>query len=88
MYEKRLIKNSADLFFLKYNDLIGLEKENIDEETGKSRVVSFKEKTVENILKGIAASKNQPFSKLLFGIGIRFVGATSAEKLAAYFKSI
>ncbi|MFT7069071.1 MAG: DNA ligase (NAD+) [Spirosomataceae bacterium] len=88
MYEKGLIKNAADLYFLHYEDLIGVEKENVDEETGKSRVVSFKKKTVENILKGIAASKNQPFSKLLFGIGIRFVGATTAEKLAAYFKSI
>jgi DNA ligase (NAD+) len=88
MHEKGVIQNAADLYFLKYDDLIGLEKENIDEETGKSRVVSFKEKTVENMLKGIDASKSQPFSKLLFGIGIRFVGATTAEKLAAYFKSI
>ncbi|MDP5139925.1 MAG: NAD-dependent DNA ligase LigA [Spirosomaceae bacterium] len=88
MYEKGVIQNAADLYFLQYDDLIGLEKENVDEETGKVRVVSFKEKTVENILKGIESSKNQPFSKLLFGIGIRFVGATTAEKLASYFKTV
>lgn len=88
MYEKGIIQDAADLYFLHYEDLIGLEKENVDDETGKVRIVSFKEKTVENILKGIQASKKQPFSKLLFGIGIRFVGATTADKLAAYFKSI
>jgi DNA ligase (NAD+) len=83
-----LINDAADLYSLKFENLIGLEKVHIDDETGKARKVSFKEKTVENILKGIEASKNQEFAKVLFGIGIRFVGQTTAEKLASYFKSV
>ncbi len=88
LYEKNLIRDAADLYGLTFDQLLGLEKENVDEETGKVRVVSFQEKTVENILNGIEKSKNQPFEKLLFAIGIRFVGSTTAAKLAAYFKSM
>jgi DNA ligase (NAD+) len=65
-----------------------LEKNILNEETGKTKKISFREKTVENILKGIELSKSAPFKNVLFGLGIRFVGATVAEKLAAYFKSI
>lgn len=88
LYEKNLIRDAADLYTLTFNQLLGLEKESVDEETGKVRVVSFQEKTVENILNGIEKSKSQPFEKLLFAMGIRFVGATTAAKLAAYFKSM
>lgn len=88
LYEKGLIKNAADLYDLTFDKLIGLEKVYLDEETGKKRIVAFKEKTVQKILEGIESSKNQPFSKVLFAIGIRFVGQTTAEKLADYFKNI
>jgi DNA ligase (NAD+) len=50
--------------------------------------VSFKEKTVENILNGITKSKVQPFERVLFALGIRFVGETVAKKLAFHFKNI
>ncbi len=88
LLEQNLIENFADLYFLKFEDLLGIEKTHIDAETGKERKVSFKEKTVQNIIDGIEKSKKQPFHKVLFGLGIRFVGETTAMKLASYFKNI
>ncbi|MCR9064602.1 MAG: NAD-dependent DNA ligase LigA [Cytophagales bacterium] len=88
LIENGLIKDAADLYGLKFDDLLGLEKVHEDELTGKKRKVSFKEKTVDNIIKGIESSKQQPFAKVLFGMGIRFVGQTTAEKLTDYFKTI
>lgn len=88
MIEHGLLINAADLYSLSTENLLGLEKTYVDENTGKKRIVSFKEKTVENILNGIENSRNQPFEKVLFGIGIRFVGQTTAEKLASYFQNI
>ena len=88
LFEKKLVKNAADLYDLKYEDLFGLEKVLVDEETGKEKRMGFKQKTVENILKGIEQSKTVPFKQVLFGIGIRYVGATVAEKLAAFFKNM
>ena len=88
LYEKGLVKNITDLYDLTYEKLFGLEKITEDETTGKVRKVGFKEKTVQNILDGIEKSKQAPFKQVLFGIGIRYVGATVAEKLAGFFKNI
>jgi DNA ligase (NAD+) len=88
LLENGLIEDAADLYSLTYDRLIGLEKVHLDEETGKARKVSFKEKTVQNILDGIEKSKNESFAKVLYGMGIRFVGETTAQKLAQYFKEI
>lgn len=88
LFDKNLVQTPADLYDLTYEKLFGLEKVITDEETGKTKKIGFKEKTVENILKGIEQSKQAPFKQVLFGIGIRFVGATVAEKLAAYFRNI
>ncbi len=88
LFDKNLIQQPADLYDLSYEKLFGLEKVIVDDETGKTKRIGFKEKTVENILKGIEQSKQVPFKQVLFAIGIRFVGATVAEKLAAYFKNI
>ena len=88
LFETNLVKTPADLYDLTYEKLLGLEKNVLNEETGKLKKISFREKTVENILKGIELSKTVPFKNVLFALGIRFVGATVAEKLAAYFKSI
>jgi DNA ligase (NAD+) len=85
LFDKGLVKSVADLYELTYEKLLGLEKTLVNEETGKSKKISFKDKTVENILKGIKLSKEAPFRSVLFGLGIRFVGATVAEKLAGYF---
>ncbi|MEI6900637.1 MAG: NAD-dependent DNA ligase LigA [Bacteroidota bacterium] len=88
LYEKELVRNIADLFKLKGEQLLGLEKVYTDPETKKERRISFREKTVENILKGIEESKKSGFEKVLFALGIRYVGETVAKKLAAHFRNI
>lgn len=74
LFDLGLIKSAADLYDLKKEDLLKLDK--------------VKDKTAQNILNGIEASKSAPFEAVLFGIGIRYVGKTVAEKLARYFKTI
>jgi DNA ligase (NAD+) len=88
LFDKNLVSNVSDLYNLKYEQLIGLEKHIINTETGTSKKISFREKTVENILKGIENSKHVPFEKVLFALGIRFVGETVAKKLVLHFKNI
>ena len=88
LFDLGLVSTPADLYCLTEEKLLGLEKNIFNEETGKTKKISFREKTVENILKGIELSKTAPFKNVLFGLGIRFVGATVADKLASYFKSI
>jgi len=88
LYDNDLVENAADLYYLKYEDLIGLEKVFPSTEEKKERKVSFKEKTVNNILRGIQQSKNIPFERVLFALGIRHVGETVAKNLARNFKSI
>lgn len=87
LYDKGLVNDITDLYDLTYEKLFGLEKVTEDE-NGKIRKIGFKEKTVQNILDGIEKSKQAPFKQVLFGIGIRYVGATVAEKLASFFKNI
>lgn len=74
LYEQNLVKSPADLYDLKYDDIIQLE--------------GFKELSTKNLLKGIEASKQSPFENVLFGLGIRYVGKTVAEKLASHYKNI
>tara|TARA_B110000902_G_scaffold180993_1_gene204991 strand:- start:1277 stop:3274 length:1998 start_codon:yes stop_codon:yes gene_type:complete len=69
-----LIQNYADLYDLKVAQVIPLER--------------MAEKSAQNMIKGIEKSKEIPFEKVLFALGIRFVGETVAKKLAKYFKSI
>lgn len=87
LYSNNLVKNISDLYQLTYNQLFGLEKI-FDDTEGKNRMVSFKEKTTENILHGIEQSKQVPFERVLYAIGIRYVGEVTAKKLARHFKSI
>ncbi len=86
LYEKGLVKNVADIYSLDYDALIGLESEKEDE-VGEVRKTSFQEKTVANLIEGIAISRKQPMEKVLFALGIRHVGDTVAKKLAAHFHS-
>lgn len=88
LYRKALIRNYADLYDLKSEQLLGLEFEVGDEEEGKKKKRSLKEKSVENILKGIEASKQVPFERVLFALGIRMVGETVAKKLAKQFITV
>ena len=88
LHEKGLLKNVADFYDLKYEQIFGLSKTTKDEETGKTKDTRILEKSANNILLGIETSKNTPFERVLFGLGIRFVGETVAKKLAKYFKTI
>lgn len=74
LFNQGLIHNYADLFELKEAQIIPLER--------------MAEKSAQNIILGIENSKQISFEKVLFGLGIRFVGETVAKKLAKHFKSI
>ena len=88
LYEKELVRNIADIYQLTYDNLLGLEKKYINEADNKERLVSFREKTVENLLAAIEQSKKIPFERVLFALGIRFVGENVAKKIAFHFKNI
>jgi DNA ligase (NAD+) len=74
LVEEGLIKDIGDLYTLRFEQLIQLDR--------------MAEKSVNNLLQGIEASKNQPFEKVLFGMGIRYVGETVSKKLAKAFKTM
>lgn len=74
LWEAGLIENYADLYDLQSDQLLPLER--------------MAEKSVEKLLAGLQASREQPFEKVLFAMGIRFVGQTVARKLAAHFKTL
>lgn len=74
LVKEGLIKNYADLYTLTVDDLLPLER--------------MAQKSAENLVAGVKASTQIPFERVLFGLGIRFVGETVAKKLAKHFKSI
>ncbi|MFM7053386.1 MAG: helix-hairpin-helix domain-containing protein, partial [Bacteroidota bacterium] len=86
-YNKGLVKTPADLYDLTKDDLLGLER-SMQDEVGKGKKISLREKSVEKILAGIDQSKKTPFERVLYAIGIRYVGETVAKKLAKHFKNI
>jgi DNA ligase (NAD+) len=88
LFGQGLIKDYSDLFTLKYEQLDGLKYEVTDLETGKIKIRSIKEKGASNIIEAIEKSKEAPFERILFGIGIRHVGKTVAEKIAEHFSDI
>ena len=74
LYKNDLVSNYADLYTLKMEDLIPLER--------------MAEKSAENILNGLNQSKQIKFERVLFALGIRFVGQTVAKKIARTFQNI
>ena len=88
LFDSNIVKNPLDLYNLTYEKIFNLEKSYTSENSGKIRIVKFKEKTVQNILKGIEESKKVPFETVLYALGIRYVGETVAKKLAFYFLNI
>ncbi len=88
LFDKGLVNNAADLYDLKYEQIYGLEKIYPADLEKKERKVSFKQKASENILNGVEASRQVPFPRVLFALGIRYVGETVAKKLAEHFKSM
>ena len=73
-YRLGLIRNTADLYKLTADDIKGLDR--------------MGEKSAENIVTGIAQSKTVPFERVIFALGIRFVGETVAKKIAKSFENI
>ncbi len=88
LYQKGMINNYADLYSLTYENLIGLELETYNEKKDQLTKRSLQEKSVVNILQGIEASKQVPFERVLFALGIRMVGETVAKKLARHFLTL
>lgn len=74
LFGHQLIANVADLYALTFDDVVKLER--------------MADKSVNNLLQGIERSKSVPFERVLFALGIRFVGETVAKKLAKAFGSI
>ena len=74
LFENGLVRDIADLYSLRAADLAILPR--------------LGEKSADNIINSIEASKTVPFARVLFGLGIRFVGETTAKYMAAHFKSI
>ncbi len=74
LFAKGLISNYADLYTLTMKQVMPLER--------------MAEKSAENLVAGVEASKNIPFERVLFGLGIRYVGETVAKKLAKAYKNI
>lgn len=72
--DKKLIKDSADIYYLKYDDVFSLE--------------NFKEKSTKNLLGAIEESKKKPLSRLLFAMGIRYVGSHTAVVLTRVFTDL
>ena len=87
LFDHGLVHNVADLYDLRYDQLLGLEK-TFEDDDGKLRKIGFREKTSRLIVESIEASKAIPYPRLLFALGIRFVGETVAAKLAEAFPSI
>ncbi len=74
LYKEGLIEHPADLYKLKYEDIIGLER--------------FAEKSSRNLIASIQKSREVPFPRVLYALGIRYVGETVAKKLTQHFRSI
>ena len=74
LYEAGLIKNAADLYELKINDLLHLER--------------WAEKSARNLLESLRQSKQVPFERVLYALGIRYAGETVAKRLAQAFHSM
>lgn len=74
LVDEKLIRNYADLYDLTFEKVVELER--------------FAELSAKNLIEGIEASKEIPFPRVLFGLGIRHVGETVAKKLAKHYGSI
>lgn len=74
LYNSLLIGNIADIYDLKKEQVVRLDR--------------MADKSAQNLIDGIEASKQVPFERVLFALGIRYVGETVAKKLAYHFKNI
>ena len=77
LYSADLVRNVADLYDLRREQLVGLGAD-----------ATIQDKGADNMLSALEASKQVPFERVLFALGIRYVGEVGAKKLARYFKNI
>ncbi len=77
LYQAGLVHNVADLYDLRREQLIGLGSE-----------ATIQDRSADNLLEAINASKQVPFERVVFALGIRYVGEVGAKKLARYFGSM
>ena len=77
LYDAGLVRNVADLYDLQREQLIGLGSD-----------ATLQDKSADNLLAALQASKEVPFERVLFALGIRYVGEVGAKKLARYFQNI
>lgn len=74
LIDEGLIKTSADLFYLRKEELVSLER--------------FAEKSAQNLIDAIEKAKHKPLDRLLCALGVRLIGSKSAKSIAAHFKNI
>jgi DNA ligase (NAD+) len=74
LYHNQLVQNYADLYELTIDQILPLER--------------MAQKSAENLIQGVQNSKSIPFERVLYALGIRFVGETVAKKLAKHYKNI
>lgn len=74
LYHNQLVQNYADLYELTIDEILPLER--------------MAQKSAENLIQGVQNSKSIPFERVLYALGIRFVGETVAKKLAKHYKNI
>ncbi len=74
LFNNNLVQNYADLYDLKVEQIVPLER--------------MAQKSAENLINGVENSKNIPFERVLYALGIRYVGETVAKKLALHYKNI
>lgn len=74
LYQTGLVKDVGDLYYLKKEDLIRLER--------------FGEKSADNLIRALEKSKSNPLHRLLYALGIRFVGVRASRLLAEHFRSL
>ena len=79
LYGAGLVKNIADIYDLRRDQLIGL---------GVDQQASIQDKSADNLLAAIEESKGVPFERVVFALGIRYVGEVGAKKLARYFQNM
>ena len=77
LYKAGLVKNIADIYDLRREQLIGLGTD-----------AMIQDKSADNLLAAVEASKQVPFERVVFALGIRYVGEVGAKKLARYFKNM
>ena len=82
IWDRGLISDFASIYDLTQSDLIGIVTGDGENKS------SIREKGAENIINAIEESKNTPFERVLYALGIRFVGEVTAKKLAKYYKTI